>query len=383
MGNAESSCIRWLVAVIVAVLSGLAFVGAQAAQAKVGSRVTIGVFGDSVVESYTIPHYLELGLVPQLRTELAKRPGFEAGAIGLIPLSTFRWHFSKFTVLGKQTVTADAWILAGYASHGPDGLSGYSAIALSPQVTASTPIDGPDVGLLFTKFSDGGRFTVTAGSQTFSINTQFAGPPTPAEMFITVPPGTKTITVHGPATGTLVFGGVIVRKPVTRGRIGVEVENLGHMGHRLIEDNGPRILASLAAQKFDISVFLNSYIWEFAAAGGGNRFEKGYINELRARLAVVHAYGGLCLIVDPSPLPQVLGTVIARFQSIDRTVAREMGCAYSRVLQHLWNASTAVKDGMTLVDDVHPRAPGYRLMAQALVPELAKLVRDRVRKRGF
>jgi hypothetical protein len=386
METVNPNCRRRLVALLV-MLAATVLLAAPGAGAAVGPRVTIGVYGDSVVEGYTIPHYLQNSLVPRLRTGLAA-DGFEANGIGLIPASVFRWHFSKYTVAGTAEVPrADAWTLSGFSAQypGPDGPSGYSAIALSPQVTASAPIDpaAPFVAVLFTKFMGSGVFTVTAGGQTFSIDARSTGPPTPSEEYITVPPGTKTITVHGPSSGSLIFDGVINRGPVTPGRIGVEVENLGHMGHRLTQDSAPRILQSLLQQQFDISVFLPAYIWEFAAAGGGSKYEKGYQQELENRIGLVKTYGGLCLIADPSPLPAVLGSVIPRFAAIDRRVAKAEGCVYTRALSHLWNPATAVKNGITLVDGVHPQSPGYRLMANALVPILQKMVRDRVRAHGY
>jgi hypothetical protein len=377
--------IRRAVAILVALIGAAAL--APAAVASVGPRVTIGVYGDSVVEGYTIPHYLQNSLVPRLRTGL-EAAGFEAPGVGLIPASVFRWQFSKYTVAGTSEVPrADAWTLSGFSAMypGPDGPSGYSAIALSPEVSATAPIDprAPFVGVLFTKFMGSGVFTVTAGGQTFSIDARSTGPPTPTEQWITVPPGTKSVTVHGPATGSLIFDGVINRGPVTPGHIGVEVENLGHMGHRLTQDSAPRILQSLLPQQFDISVFLPAYIWEFAAAGGGTKYEKGYQQELENRIGLVKTYGGLCVIADPSPLPTVLGSVIPKFAAIDRRVAKAEGCVYTRALTHLWNPSTAVQNGITLVDGVHPQSPGYRLMAKALVPLLAKMVRQRIRTRGY
>ena len=150
-----------------------------------------------------------------------------------------------------------------------------------------------------------------------------------------------------------------------------------------LQDFAPRIIQALLHQRFDISVLMPAYIWEFAAAGGGSKYEKGYASELHNRIGLVKSYGGMCLIVDPSPLPLVLGSVIGRFQAIDRLVAKETGCAYTNALTHLWNPSTAVQRGITLIDGVHPRSPGYRLMANALVPILDRMVRERVRTRGF
>jgi hypothetical protein len=383
MGTAKSLCSWRHVAALVAVLSGLALAGAPAAGAKVGPRVTIGVYGDSVVEGYTIPHYLRDSLVPQLATQLSQVRRFELGGSGFIPVTAFRWHFNKYTVAGREDTQQDAWVLSGFASHGADGLSGYSGIALSSQATASAPVLGPFIGVLFTKFNGSGIFTVTAGGQTFPIDAGSSGPPTPSEEFITLPAGTRTITVHGPSSGSVIFGGVIDRGPVTPGHIGVEVENLGHMGHRLSEDSAPRILAALVQQRFDVSVFLSSYIWEFAAvSGNAKKFEGGYAAELRARVGLVRGYGGLCLIADPSPVP-LTPSIVARFSAINRQIAHEQGCTYTGALSHLWNPATAVKTGMTLIDEVHPRAPGYRLMAKALVPVLTKMVRQRVRTRGY
>ncbi len=371
---------------VLAAACGLALAVALAvvsvAAAALPPRVTIGVFGDSVVEGYTIPHFLRDTLVPRLAVEVPRVGGFEAGATGLIPASVFRWHFSRYTVAGTEEVPrADAWTLSGFSAQypGPDGLSGYSAIALSPDVTASAPIKGRLIGVLFTKYSGSGVFTVFAGGQSFAIDARSSGPPTPTEQYITVPAGARTITVHGPATGSLIFDGVIDRAPVDPGHIGVEVENLGHMGHRLSQDSAPRIIAALLQQRFDISVFLSAYIWEFGGSGAVN----GYAKELRARVALVRSYGGLCLIADPSPLPPELKRVIPRFEAVDRQVAAQSGCTYFHGLTHLWNPVTAVQRGLTLIDGVHPRGPGYRLMAQALAPVLAKMVRDRVRTRGY
>lgn len=387
MGTAKTNCIRRSTAVLVAAIAGCALAAVPAADAVVGPRVTIAMYGDSVTEGYTIPHYLRDSLVPRIRAGLTKVGGFETPGVGLIPASVFRWHFNKYTVAGTNELPRlDSWTLSGFSAMnpGPDGLSGYSAIALGPTVTASAPIDptAPFVAILYTKFAGSGVFTVTAGGQSWSIDANSTGPPTPTQQWITVPPGTTSINVHGPATGSMIFDGVINRGPVSTGRIGVEVENLAHMGHRLSQDFAPRIISALLQQRFDISVFLSAYIWEFAAAGGGNKYEKGYASELHNRIGLIKSYGGLCLVADPSPLPLALGPVIARFQTIDRQVAERSGCVYTKALAHLWNPSTAVARGITLVDGVHPRSPGYRLMADVLVPMLVKMVRERVRTRG-
>jgi len=367
---------------VLAVLSAVAFAAAPAALASpTGPRVTIGVFGDSVVEAYTIPHFLRDGLIPQLRRDLARAGGFQAGGVGLIPVTPFRWHFSKYKISDIQALAPDAWLLDGFDSVGLDGPSGYGALAVSPGVTATAPIDARLIGVLFTKFPGSGVFTVTSGSQTYSIDARSSGPPTPAVQWLIAPPGATSVTVHGPRSGTLIWNGVIVRAPVSPGRIGIEVENLGHMGQILAAVSAPRILATLRDQRFDVSVFISAYLWELRAAGGNTGYAAGYARELLSRIRLTRGYGGLCLIADPSPL-QVPGAVTAVFAAIDRRVARDQGCAYSGALTGLWRAATAVRTGMTVVDGIHPTARGYRLIAQTLVPALVRLVRERVRLRG-
>jgi lysophospholipase L1-like esterase len=366
--------------------------GAAQGAARPGPRVTIAVFGDSVAEGYEIPHYLRDSLVPLLRAGVARAGGFEPGAAGLVPFTPFRWRFNSYSLNGIDPPRAGGWLLFGDSAAEPsgfhpsdavDGPSGYSGIPLAAAATATVPVDARSVAVLFTKFVGGGTFTVTAGSQSFAIDSYSSGPPTPSQQWITLPPGVRTITVHGPLAGSAIVDGAIVRAPVAPGRIGIELEDLGHRGHHLAEDSAPRILASLRQQRFDVSVFLDGYIWAFGALiGGGARQAAGYASELRVRAGLVRSYGGLCLIADPSPLG-LPKSILDRFAAIDRRVARAEGCAYTAALAHLWDPRTAVARGFTLVDAIHPSAAGYRLMAAALVPELVRLVRQRVRTRVY
>ncbi len=367
-----------------ALAAGLLAGGARAAAAgaaKPGRRITVAVYGDSVVEAYTIPGYLRNGFVPALGAQLARAGGYEPGGAGLIAMTPFRWRFSHYTVFGGEPVRADGWVLAGYASHGLDGPSGYSALATSPRATATAPIDAPLVGVLFTKFAGAGRFTVTAGASTWTIDGGSTGPPTPTEVWLTMPAGARTVTVHGPASGSLVLDGVISRRPVSPGRVQVELENLGHMGHTLSDDSEPRIAASLTAQHFDVSVFAASYIYQYSAQYDTRqraRHEADYTQALRAYAGRVRAYGGLCLIADSSPVP--LGpAVLARFAAIDRREAASLGCDYTSALSRLWSPASAIRDGLTLIDGSHPTAAGYRRIATALAPAVLRLIRARLR----
>lgn len=363
----------------------LALVGASTVRAGVGPRVTVAVYGDSVVEAYTIPSFLRYGLVPALGTALVQSAGFEPGGPGVVAVTPFRWHFNRYTVFGGAPPEPDGWVLAGYASHGLDGPSGYSALAFSPAATASVAVDAPNVAVLFTKFAGSGLFTVTAGTTTWTIDGRSSGPPTPTQQWLTLPPSARTITVHGPSSGTLIFDGVIARRPVTPGRIQVEMENLGHMGHTLDDDSAPRVGASLTAQRFDVSIFLAEYIYQYSAqyGGGGSRgrFEAQYARALRDHVARVRAYGGLCLIADSSPVP-LSAPVLADFAAINRREAARGGCAHTDALSRLWSAATAVHAGLTLIDGSHPTRAGYGRIAAALEPVVDGLVRARVRGGG-
>lgn len=213
------------------------------------------MFGDSVVEAYTVPGFLRWGLVPQIGDSMVAA-GFERGGVGLIPATPFRWHFNHFVPYSVNPAPADGWLLVGYGLAGSDGPSGYSALASSPAASATAPIDDPLVGVLYTKNTTSGSFTVTAGSATWTIDAHSTGPPTPVETWLQMPPGARSITVHGPTTGTLLFDGVVGRRPVAAGRIQVEVDNLGHQAHLLGRDLSPRVIGSLTQQRYDVSVFL-------------------------------------------------------------------------------------------------------------------------------
>lgn len=337
--------------------------------------MTIAVFGDSVAEAYTVPDFLQRGLVPQLETSMVGA-GFQRGGVGLIPVTPFRWQFNEFVPYTVGPAPGDGWLLIGYGLAGTDGPSGYSGLASSPVASATAPINDPLVGVLYTKNTSSGEFTVTAGSATWTIDAHSTGPPTPAETWLVMPAGATSITVHGPASGTLLFDGVVGRQPVGAGRVQVEVDNLGHMAHLLGRDFSPRVAASLIEQRYDISVFLGGYLSELIAASEPDSYrETQYAAALREHAALVRAYGGRCLIVDPSPLP-VPARIAARYAAIDKRAAREDGCAYSDALAHLWRAATSVRRGLTLTDDIHPTAAGYALIVRALRPELEKLVGD-------
>ncbi|HWH09986.1 MAG TPA: SGNH/GDSL hydrolase family protein [Solirubrobacteraceae bacterium] len=350
-----------------------------AATAGPRQPVTIAVFGDSVVESATFPGFLRYGLIPELRTHLGRTAGLVLGGEGFVPAYPLRWTFHGGISPGNGPPGPTGWLVSGYGSRVPgrDGLSGYSAITRSSRATATTAIDAPYVDVLFDRSAAAGVFSVTAGGRTFVIDAHGTGRSTPADEWITVPASARTVTVHGPTSGVLTFDGVIVRGRIPAGRIGVEIENLGHSGHYLATDSNPRNLAGLRAERFDISVFMASYKRELdAAAGDPAASEAAYATELRERVGLARGTGGACVIAAPSPLP-VPPSVTSAFDAVDRRVAGDDGCTYTSALSALWDPATAVKTGLTIVDGIHPAAAGYRLIARALAPVLASLVHKR------
>ncbi len=374
-----------LAVAVVALGGGLAGLGqaaavttkTSAATGHNGPRVTVALYGDSVTEGYTIPNFLTNSLAPQLQDGLV-RSGFSRGGTGFIPATPFRWKFKPTLVIGgtgKQP--AKGWLLNGFGTQaGTSGLSGYSALAIAPTATATAPIDAPTVAVLYTKYVGGPTFTASAGGQSWTIDTSSIGSPQPTETWLTVPAGATTLTITGPPSGELIFDGAISRRPVVTGTIQTEVEDLGHEGHLLGEDLRTLVGDSIAQQHFSVSIFLGGYLYiTEAAAGSANRRAKQYSNAIQNYADLVRTAGGSCLIADPTPLPAP-AKLIARFDAIDRNIAASSGCAYTSALSHLWSAQTAVAKKLTIIDGIHPAAAGYRLIVKALLPSVAKLVRQ-------
>jgi lysophospholipase L1-like esterase len=345
------------------------------ASAHTGPRVTIALYGDSVAEAYTVPDFLKDGLSPLLEDALVKK-GFSRGGSGFIPATPFRWKLKRsFVIGGMGSQPAKGWLLNGFGTQaGLNGPSGYSALAVSPAAVATAPIDAPTVAVLYTKYQGGPSFTASAGGQTWTISTNSTGPPQPTELWLTVPAGATSLTITGPAYGQFIFDGAISRRPVTPGTVQVEVENLGHMGHLLGQDLSQLVQESIVQQRFDVSVFLGGYLYiEEANSGQADFRAKQYSAALVKYTRLIRTYDGHCLIADPTPLPAP-AKLVARFDQIDRSVAKAEGCVYSSALTKLWSAKTSVAQKLTLVDDIHPTAAGYRLMINALMPALERLV---------
>jgi lysophospholipase L1-like esterase len=347
-----------------------------AASAHTGPRVTVALYGDSVVEGYTVPNFLTDGLSPLLEDGLVGA-GFSRGGTGFIPATPFRWKFkSNFVFGGGSSQPATGWQLNGFGTQtGLNGPSGYSARAISPAASATAPIDAPTVAVLYTKYAGGPTFTASAGGQTWSISTNSSGPAQPTELWLNVPAGATTLTINGPASGQFIFDGAISRRPVTAGTVQTEVEDLGHMGHLLGQDLTQLVQESIVQQRFGVSIFLGGYLYieEATSASAANRRAKEYLSNLRKYVDLIRTYHGKCLIASPTPLASAPG-LVARFDAIERSEAKVGGCSYTSALTHLWSPATSVAKKLTLVDDIHPTAAGYRLMVKALMPSLLPLI---------
>ncbi|MEA2195968.1 MAG: hypothetical protein QOJ25_19 [Solirubrobacteraceae bacterium] len=341
-----------------------------------GTRVTVAVFGDSVTESLLVPNYVQNGLAPQLaRAESAF--GFTPGGVGLVPAAPFRWHFNHWIGYGSGPVPANGWLMIGYGlTAGVDGPSEYSAVAISPEATATVAMSDPDIEILYSSEDLHCPFTVTSGAHTWTIDPYAPGPPADTGSSLTLPSGRHELTIHGPSCGALWFDGAVARRPVRPGQVQLEVDNLGHSGKLPSDGFTARVHQSLLLQHYDISVFLYAYI---AAVIGGQPVSANYLNAMTARARIAREHGGACLIVAPTPLPFPQKT-IALAARLDRTAARRAGCTYTTALAHLWSTPAAgERRGLVLIDGVHPTTAGYKLMAHTLAPIIARMARARIR----
>jgi hypothetical protein len=382
-GRVSLSTRRWSVvaAVCLAAVLYSAAIGvvSTAAASRPGTRVTVALFGDSVTESLLVANFLHDGLAPQL-SRAESSLGFTAGGVGLVPAAPFRWHFNTWTGFGSGPIPKQGWLELGYGlSAGVNGPSEYSAVATSPLATATVAVSDPDVEVLYTSTDVPCTFDVSAAGQTWTIDTFRSGPETDTGTPIQLPPGRHELTVHGPSCGVLWFNGIVARRPVPRGQVQLEIDNLGHSGKLPWDGYTPLVQQSLLEQRYDISVFLYAYLGEVV---GGKALPRLYLTSMTSRAHIARANGGACLIVAPTPLP-VPKSVVTTLSRLDRTVARQAGCTYTTVLAHLWRSpATAERQGLVLVDGVHPTAAGYKVIAHALAPVLAQMVRAHERASG-
>jgi hypothetical protein len=305
--------------------------------------------------------------------------GFVPGGAGLIPAAPFRWHFNSWIGIGLGPAPKNGWVEVGYGTTPAyDGASEYSAAATSPLASATAAVSDPDVEVLYTSTSLHCPFTVTAAGRTWTIDTFRAGPATDTGTPLVLPPGRHELTIRGPSCGALWFDGVVAQRPVPPGKVQVEVDNLGHSGKLPWDGFTAHVQESLSDQRYGVSVFLYAYLAEVV---GGHALSASYLSAMTARARIARAHGGSCLIVAPTPLPvpQASSTLVSR---LDRTVARRAGCTYTTALTHLWSSPAAgERQGLVLLDGIHPTAAGYKVIAHALAPVLAQMVRAHVHLR--
>jgi hypothetical protein len=259
---------------------------------------------------------------------------------------------------------------------GFDGPNAYGAVTTSARATATTMVSNREVQVLYTTTGQHCPFTVTAAGRTWTIDPYRPGLPLDVETpAFALPPGRHQLTVHGPLCGSLWFNGVVARRPLPAAGVQLEVDNLGHSGKLPWVDFNPRVEQSLVEQGYDVSVFLYGYIGELL---GTRSLDTPYLNAMTARARLARLLGGDCLIVQPTPIA-VPAAAVSLVSRLDRQVARAAGCTYTTALAHLWpNAATAQQRGLVLIDGIHPTAAGYRLIARALAPVLARIARSRV-----
>ena len=203
--------------------------------------MTVAVAGDSVSEGYTTPHGLTRAFVPNITNALIRR-GFTRGGVGFVPAMPFRWTFSHPVGANAAQVPPGGWRLLGFGVNvmGQDGPSTYSAAATSPSATATAPVRGPRVRLLFNTTPDSTPFTVEAGSTTWSLNAYAPGTERPVGYSLAIPPGARMLTVRGPSNGTLKFAGAMDRRDPPPGEVQVEVDNIAHAGVMPQDSLAPR-----------------------------------------------------------------------------------------------------------------------------------------------
>ncbi len=375
-----ASCSRraFLPAASLVALLLVAAIGAAPAVASprpATGRVTVAVFGDSVVESALIPNFLQQGMVPQL-SRAVWALGFAPGGVGLIPAVRFRWHFSHVAPFGSVSIPRNGWLTLGFGPlpDGFDGPSGYSAVALSPLATATVAVSDPEIEVLYTSTSVPCTFKVSSAGRTWTIDTFRHGANADTGTWITLPSGRHELTIHGPSCGVLLFDGAVARLPVQRGTVQVEVDDLGHGGGFPSIQWNQRIQQAIIGQRYDVSVFMFGYLAEDVPG-----LSPAYVSSVTSRARIARKHGGACLIVQPTPVaaPQ---SAVSKISRIDRSIARQVGCTYTTVLAHLWsNANTAEQRGLVLADGFHPTAAGYKLIAAALAPVIAQMIQAHLR----
>jgi hypothetical protein len=345
----------------------LALALAPAAEAK---RITVAIIGDSVQEGFTAADYADnfagidpaqAGLAPVLRQILDGQTRNAPGT-GFIPAHPALWRLTG------------GWLETGYGfgAAGPFGASGYAFETNDPAATASIDLPERDVAVLYWRGPGGGTFTVSAGGQSWQIDTSAPRPDGGGETWVHLPAGAGTLSITGPSDGGLVrFTGLIARQPAPARGIQYEVSNLAHAGRRVGEDLTPANRQAFLRLGIDLTLIMSGTTDEMTSDYiGGSRWLKDFEGGLRYRARLARQTGR-CVIVPPAPLPVKRWVQRAYFR-VDKRVAREEGCQFAHLLSHIWSSSKASIAKRLTKEGVHPTRAGYVRIARTLLPTMAR-----------
>lgn len=346
--------------IAVALAIAISFATATSARAEL---IKVGLFGDSIAEGDHVPDALHNAMPGQLRDAL-RRAGAKLGGRGLV------------AAMPRRMTWTGNWQYLGFLFDplAPFGASGYSAVTDDPTATATLEVSSRRVAVFYVRSSSGGVFSVSAGRRTWTIDGK--GPSSgAAHQWIDLPAGVREVVVHGPSSGRLRFTGILDRSVPKPGETRVELSNLAHGARWAEQDFGPYQRQAVSALGLDLTVLMYGGNEGLGIDRSGDqsiaeRFQRGLVT--RGRFAVRN--GGACLVIPPGRAGITTRTrhLLARAA---KAAAKAAGCTYAPVLANLrpidqWNTVSEYSDG------IHPTARGYRVYANAVAPEVLRVLDD-------
>jgi hypothetical protein len=340
--------------------------------AAVPQRVRVALFGDSIVEGDGAPRG---DLATWVRWELGRLHA-AVGARGYVAahqesatagpggtLSSFPWTYSA------------GWSLDGLQGFSPPsnfGANGRMSATTSPSATATTRLAGNRFAVLFARSPDSGRFSFSVDDRSVDVDARRRGTDGRGIRWVRAPrPGrVHRITVHGPASGTLRFTGLIARREVGRSRQQIEVSGVGQVCGCAIDP-----LPATRAQAFEtlhakVTLLMfgtnaETYYTTFGKDPAIRQdIEAGFVRGIERRGRLARRGGGECVVVPhaPNTRPAALQRL---FSHLALQGAKAAHCRFAPVLQGLWPGRRSQALGLTR-DGIHPTAAGYRRMSARL-----------------